>query len=199
MFVDKYEVMWFGHPKSIRWFCLDLVFFFEKPVFSFLKLPLSSPFLSLPFHGTLKILSFLTVFLLCLHSSYSSLYLPDPSFPVPYTDFSSLDSPLDSGGSQSSLLKFDSSFIGLLWKSHLLLKLQMQSTELVINHKHTCLLFISSLSFEFLAVQLEFLPVSLKHLKFKMFKTQPHNAFFLRSHSLLIVLPSSPLSIKLEV
>lgn len=30
MLVDKYEVMWFGSQKSVRWFCLDLVFFKKK-------------------------------------------------------------------------------------------------------------------------------------------------------------------------
>lgn len=44
---------------------------------------LSSPSLSLPFHGTLKNpLLFLTVFFLSLHSSYSSSYLPNLSFPA---------------------------------------------------------------------------------------------------------------------
>lgn len=44
--------------------------------------------------------------------------------------------------------------------------------ELVTNHRCTCLCLTSLLSFKCLAAQLEFLPVSLKHLKFKMSQTQ---------------------------
>ena len=30
MLVDKYEVMWLGSQKSVRWFCLDLIFLKKK-------------------------------------------------------------------------------------------------------------------------------------------------------------------------
>lgn len=56
--------------------------------------------------------------------------------------------------------------------------------ELVINHKCTYLCLTSLLSFKFLVAQLEFLPISLKHLKFKMFQTQSQNMFFPLCHIL---------------
>lgn len=85
----------------------------------------------------------------------------------------SLDFPFDGGGSQSSLWKTQFfSFVCLLWKSHLLLQLQKQSTKLVINHKSTSLPLTFFMGFQIFAASLEFLPVSLKQFMLKMSQMQ---------------------------
>lgn len=84
MLVDKYEVMWLGSQKSVRWFCLALIFLKKKKkddVCVPFKLPntFQSFFsFSLSSHGTL-VPSFLTEFFLTLlPSSFSHSDLPDP-------------------------------------------------------------------------------------------------------------------------
>ena len=83
MLVDKYEVMWLGSQKSVRWFCLALIFLKKKKkkttsVFHLNYQTLSNPSFSLSSHGTL-VPSFLTEFFLTLlPSSFSHSDLPDP-------------------------------------------------------------------------------------------------------------------------
>ena len=92
MLVDKYEVMWLGSQKSVRWFCLDLIFFKKKKkkksVFHLNYQTLSNPSFSLSSHGTLQVPSFLTKFFLTLlPSSYSCSDLSGPCFQSPVLAF----------------------------------------------------------------------------------------------------------------
>ena len=143
MLVDKYEVMWLGSQKSVRWFCLALIFLKKKkkttsvfhlnyqtlsnPSFLFLYPPmahLSPPFWqssSLPcsHHHSLTLTSrILAPSLLCWPPFFWLLlgWWWFSEFP-PQTQFFS--------------------YMCLLWKSHLLLQLQKQCSDLVINHKYT--------------------------------------------------------------
>lgn len=127
MLVDKYEVMWFGSQKSVRWFCLDLVFFFKKTCVQHLQITKYFPVLLFLYSSTahLKLTPLWQHFFLSLHSPPSSSDLPDLSFPASYTGFSSFDFLLESSDSESSFLKFNFfSFPCLLLRSHPLLRLQ---------------------------------------------------------------------------
>lgn len=155
MLVDKYEVMWLGSQKSVRWFCLALIFLKKKEEEDDVCVPFKLPntfqsflFFILPWHTCPLLFDRVLPYPAPIICSLSDL--PDPCSHSPgWPPFFWLSLGWWCFSEFPPQTQFFS-YMYLLWKSHLLLQLQKQCSDLVINHKYTYWpLFLPS--FKFLA------------------------------------------------
>lgn len=181
MLVDKYEVMWFGSQKSVRWFCLDLLSFKKKkpkkPCIPLLQITKHFPVLLFlyPPMAPLKLrLFWQSSSLLSRHHTLAFTF-PDSSSQSPVLASLPLTFPWI-----VVILRVPSlNSILFIYVSSLEISFIATTSKAIcrVDDKPQIYIFTPYfflLSFKFLGEELEFLPISLQHVLFKMSQTQPN-------------------------